>query len=102
MAEFREVYGPGGKWVKLFSHGHGFAGSELFQSAGDPAVFMTIDRWDSAGAWEAFLRAHADDYATLDRECEPLALSEDLIGTFHDDRPARKLIVLQRDQPIDA
>jgi heme-degrading monooxygenase HmoA len=102
VAEFREVYGPGGKWVKLFSRSHGFAGTELFQSADDPAVFMTLDRWDSATAWETFLRAHADDYAKLDRECEPLAVSEANLGSFHDDRPPKRLLVLQRDQPIDA
>jgi quinol monooxygenase YgiN len=80
--EFREVYGAEGAWAALFRREIGFLGTELLQSATHPGIFLTIDSWDSPGAWAAFLRAWADDYAALDRRCEELTVSQGEIGTF--------------------
>jgi hypothetical protein len=60
----------------------GFLGTELLHSAAHPNIFLTIDNWDSPEAWAAFLRAWGDDYASLERRCEPLSISEGEIGTF--------------------
>jgi quinol monooxygenase YgiN len=80
--EFREVYGPDGAWAALFRRETGFLGTELFQSATHPNVFLTIDSWDSPEAWAAFLRAWGDDYAALDRHCEDLTITHGEIGSF--------------------
>jgi hypothetical protein len=80
--EFRAVYGPAGEWATLFSREIAFLGTELLQSATHPNIFLTIDRWDSAEAWAAFLRAWGDDYAALNRRCEALTAAEVEVGTF--------------------
>jgi heme-degrading monooxygenase HmoA len=80
--EFREVYGPNGLWAALFRREIGFHGTELLQSVSDSQVFVTIDTWESAEAWAAFLRAWGDDYAALDRRCSTLFISEGEIGNF--------------------
>ena len=79
---FRAVYGPEGEWARLFRRQAGYRGTELFHSATHPNVFLTIDRWDSAEAWAAFLRAWGDEYAALDRRSEELTISEGEIGSF--------------------
>ncbi|HEX2251266.1 MAG TPA: antibiotic biosynthesis monooxygenase family protein [Gemmatimonadales bacterium] len=80
--EFREVYGPEGAWATLFSREQAFLGTDLFQSATDPELFITIDSWDSPEAWAAFLRTWGDDYAILDRRCDELIVSEREVGSF--------------------
>jgi quinol monooxygenase YgiN len=80
--EFREVYGLDGLWAQLFRREIGFHGTELLHSCIHPNVFLTIDSWESAEAWAAFLRAWGDDYAALDRRCNALYLSEGEIGNF--------------------
>lgn len=82
VAEFREVYGSDGAWATLFRRAPGYFGTDLLQSSTKPAVFLTIDHWESAGAWEAFLRDREDEYAALDRACEALTDSEHDLGTF--------------------
>jgi len=61
-AEFRDAYGPGGAWA-LFGRGAGYLGTELFESATDAATYLTVDRWESAEAWQEFLQAWPEDYA---------------------------------------
>jgi heme-degrading monooxygenase HmoA len=80
--DFRAVYGPDGEWARLFRRQTGFLGTELLHSTTHPNIFLTIDRWDSAEAWAAFLRAWGDEYAALDRRCERLTVAEGEIGTF--------------------
>jgi heme-degrading monooxygenase HmoA len=80
--EFQAVYGPDGDWARLFRRETAFLGTELLQSATHPNIFVTIDRWDSAEAWAAFLRAWGDDYTVLDRRCQGLTVAEGEIGTF--------------------
>lgn len=68
---FRQVYGPAGAWVQLFRRAPGFLGTDLIGTrAGDR--YLTLDRWRERSAWDAFLRTWPDEYAELDRECEPL------------------------------
>jgi heme-degrading monooxygenase HmoA len=79
--EFRAVYSAAGEWARLFRRQTGFLGTELLQSVTHPDIFLTIDRWDSAEAWAAFLRAWGDEYAALDRRCEKLTVAEEEVGT---------------------
>jgi heme-degrading monooxygenase HmoA len=80
--EFRRVYGPDGDWAALFAREIGFNGTELLLSATHPNIYLTVDSWDSEGAWAAFLRAWGDDYAALDHRCEELTVADGEIGTF--------------------
>jgi heme-degrading monooxygenase HmoA len=80
--EFREVYGPDGAWAVLFRREIGFLRTELLHSTTHPNIFLTVDSWDSAEAWAAFLRAWGDDYAALDHRCLGLSVSEGEIGSF--------------------
>jgi heme-degrading monooxygenase HmoA len=80
--EFCRVYGPGGDWAALFAREIGFLGTELLQSATHPNIYLTIDSWDSEGAWAAFLRAWGDEYAELDRSSGELTIAEGEIGSY--------------------
>jgi quinol monooxygenase YgiN len=81
-AEFRAAYGSSGAWAALFRRGTGYLGTEFLESTADPAIYVTVDRWESAAAWDVFLREWSDDYAALDRTCEDLTVAEEEIGAF--------------------
>jgi heme-degrading monooxygenase HmoA len=82
-AEFRAVYGPLGEWAALFRGRPGYVGTELLESTSEPTAYVTLDRWESAEAWEGFLRIWAKEYAALDRRCEALVLDEEEVGAFY-------------------
>jgi heme-degrading monooxygenase HmoA len=65
-AEFEAVYCSTGAWAELFSHGVGYLGTSLSRDVEDDAVWLTIDRWASRAAWEAFLNEHSAAYEALD------------------------------------
>ena len=81
-AEFEAAYGSGGGWVGLFREGAGYRDTELFQSTADPSRFLTVDRWDSRGAYEQFRRERGSDYVRLDTACEALTVQEEFLGAF--------------------
>jgi len=81
--EFRDAYGPGGAWAMLFRRGPGYLGTELFESTTDATTYITVDRWESAEAWQAFLCAWSEDYAALDERCGALTVTEAEIAVFH-------------------
>jgi heme-degrading monooxygenase HmoA len=82
VREFREAYGSAGAWAKLFARGDGYLGTELLESTSDPTLHVTIDRWESAEAWAAFLHAWREEYAALDRQCESLTRDEVELGVY--------------------
>jgi heme-degrading monooxygenase HmoA len=79
-AAFEEAYGPEGVWVEFFRGGEGYLGTELFREAGGACRYVTIDRWNSRGAYDAFRLRHAAQYAALDARCEALTLRESFLG----------------------
>jgi heme-degrading monooxygenase HmoA len=80
--EFRASYGSNGPWAQLFERVKGYCGTELLQSANDPNTYFTMDLWENAETWAAFLRAWAEDYAALDKRCESLTEAETEVGEF--------------------
>jgi heme-degrading monooxygenase HmoA len=80
--DFLSAYGPTGPWATLFHRVAGYLGTDLLRSATEPNTYFTVDRWESAEAWAAFLRAWGDDYAALDRRCEMLTETEAELGEF--------------------
>ena len=81
-AAFERTYGSHGAWAVLFSRGVGYRGTELLREAGDGGEYLTVDRWDSAGAFRTFLAGTQADYDALDRECASLTISESPAGEF--------------------
>ena len=81
---FRGAYGQDGAWARLFARGAGYLGTELLGSTTDPNTYLTIDRWESAEAWEGFLRQWQEDYSALDWRCESLTVAELEVGAFSD------------------
>ena len=81
-ARFEDAYGPRGTWARLFATSDGFVATELNRDLKDPARYLTLDFWESRGAYEAFLARHAAEYAAMDRECEALTAEEKALGAF--------------------
>lgn len=80
VAEFERDYGSDGAWATLFRRGAGYVGTELFRSATDPGRYLTVDRWTSRAAYDAFRAACGADYAELDARCEAWTRSERLVA----------------------
>jgi quinol monooxygenase YgiN len=76
QAAFESAYGSTGDWAQLFAQGVGYLGTDLSQDADDSAVWVTIDRWASRAAWEAFLNEHADTYEALDGKLSDLTTEQ--------------------------
>ena len=80
IAEFEQIYGSEGDWVRFFWKGRGFLGTELLRK--DDESYLTIDRWESQQAYLKFREQYRADYEALDRKCEALTESEKQIGSF--------------------
>jgi heme-degrading monooxygenase HmoA len=79
-AEFEREYGGHGAWETFFRRAAGYLGSELFRSAAVPSRYLTVDRWTSRAAYEAFRAGFAEEYAALDTHCATLTRSERLVA----------------------
>jgi heme-degrading monooxygenase HmoA len=82
QSEFERAYGPSGEWALLFRRGDGYLGTELLQRSEDPREYLTLDRWTSRAAYEAFRARWSDEYRRLDHRLEELTEEETLLGTF--------------------
>ena len=82
VAAFEEAYGPQGDWARLFRTADGFLGTTLLKRVGEPPEYLTLDRWDSPQAYEAFRRARDNEFTALDRQCESLTAQEEQIGEY--------------------
>jgi heme-degrading monooxygenase HmoA len=81
-SEFEEAYGQDGGWVKLFAQDQGYLGTELLRDTSDHLRYITIDRWVSSKAYEAFKEKRNEEYGAVDARCEGLTEHEILVGTF--------------------
>ena len=77
---FEAVYGSDGEWARSFPGAQGYRGTELLRAAG--GHYLVIDRWDSEAAYDAFLTAHADEYASRNQDAARLWLRERPVGRF--------------------
>jgi heme-degrading monooxygenase HmoA len=84
---FEAAYGSTGDWAQLFARGVGYLGTDLARDADDSAVWLTLDRWASRAAWEAFLNEHSDAYDALDERLADLSAEQSEIITGETDRP---------------
>ena len=58
----------------------GYAGTELLKLHGEPATWLTIDRWRDEADYARAKASLADDYAALDRRCEAYTYDETWLG----------------------
>ena len=80
--EFERVYGPVGAWARLFARGDGFIATELLRDIGERGRYLTIDRWTSQEAFEAFHHRWGGAYRTLDQRCAAVRERETALGSF--------------------
>ena len=82
--EFERAYGPSGVWTRLFAREDGYLGTELLlrRSEEESKEYLTLDRWASRGAYEAFRSHRSGEYRRLDRRLEGLTEEETLVGAF--------------------
>lgn len=88
VAAFEEAYGPAGDWARLFGTADGFLGTTLLKGEGDPAEYLTLDRWVSREAYQTFRRARDGEFRALDRRCETLTAQEVEVGEYEESSPA--------------
>ncbi len=81
-AEFLRHYDPNGTWAELFRRAPGYLGTTLLQDRRLSTRFLTIDRWTSSEAREAFLRSYQSEYDRIDRLCERLTTLERNLGAY--------------------
>lgn len=79
---FKEHYCENGSWAKLFQTGEGYLHTEFYQDADHPQRFLTIDRWRNRQDYDRFFEQHREPYLALDKQCEELTETEDLVATL--------------------
>ncbi len=82
VAEFEAAYAGDGPWAHLFARSSGYLGSQLLRDSERPGRFITVDRWTSREAFDAFTTRWRAEYAAMDKQYAPLTLREALIGRF--------------------
>jgi heme-degrading monooxygenase HmoA len=81
-SEFERAYGPSGEWALLFGRGDGYLGTELLRRSDDSREYLTLDRWVSRAAYEAFRSRFSSEYRRLDERLVELTEVEAPLGAF--------------------
>ena len=79
-AAFESLYGADGDWARLFREAEGFVETLLFRDTDHPTRYLTIDRWRSRAAFDAFVETAGPAYAALDRRGDALTVHERRLG----------------------
>ena len=80
--QFEEAYGPAGDWARLFRTGTGHLATELLRDVATPGMYLTIDRWESGGAWTRFRNECRHAYESVDRHCAELTTQDGSLGEY--------------------
>lgn len=83
-AEFERLYGADGDWAQLFRRSTDYLGTDLYRDTAQPDRYLTVDRWTTRAAYEAFLQAARADYAALDARGDALTVEETRLGVLGD------------------
>jgi heme-degrading monooxygenase HmoA len=84
LGAFEALYGPNGAWARLFRSADGYQGTELYRDTMRPTHFVTLDRWSTRAAVEAFLPTIREAYNRLDEEGAALTIRERRLGALDD------------------
>jgi heme-degrading monooxygenase HmoA len=82
VAAFERLYGADGEWARLFRRADGYVETLLFRDTDRPTRYLTVDRWQSRAAFDAFVDAASSAYAALDRLGGALTVREHRLGAF--------------------
>ena len=82
VAAFEALYGADGDWARLFRRAEGYVETRLYRDTARPMLYLTIDRWRSRAAFEAFVQAAGPAYAALDSRGDALIARERRLGAF--------------------
>jgi heme-degrading monooxygenase HmoA len=77
--DFIAAYSLDGDWAQLFAKGAGFLETEFYREG---QTFITLDRWVSKAAFDAFQVAFGADYQSLDLKLAHLTTSQTRVGAF--------------------
>jgi heme-degrading monooxygenase HmoA len=80
--DFVRTYRADGDWAALFRRAPGYLGSELCRDVEKPGRYVTVDRWESARAFEDFRARWAAQYEALDAKCAGWTERETPLGRF--------------------
>jgi heme-degrading monooxygenase HmoA len=78
---FEALYGADGEWVGLFREHPGFIGTELLHGE-RPNCYLSIDRWETEQAYDAFLANASEGYMRIDAMGDAFTLDERRIGRY--------------------
>jgi heme-degrading monooxygenase HmoA len=81
-AAFESLYGADGDWARLFREAEGYVETLLFRDTDLPTRYLTIDRWRSRAAFDAFVETAGFAYAALDRRGDALTVRERRLGAI--------------------
>ena len=81
---FEALYGPHGKWVKLFSQSKHYGSTDLLKRTDEPYTYLTIDHWESEQHYQAFLQDKKETYIKVDNLGDTYTESEVKIGGYDD------------------
>ncbi len=79
---FEKTYGPGGEWVRLFRSDSNYRETRLLRDPFRPAIYLTLDFWNSRDVYESFLAEHRAEYEAIDKASAGLTISERKVGWF--------------------
>jgi len=79
---FEEAYGPSGGWVRLFRSDLNYCETRLLRDPFRPAIYLTLDFWDSRKAYEKFMATRKQEYKELDAVGEELTSNERRVGGY--------------------
>jgi heme-degrading monooxygenase HmoA len=79
---FEKVYGPAGDWARLFRSDANYRETRLLRDPFRPAIYFTLDFWNSRQGYEKFLAEHGVEYKTLDEASKGLTAKERRIGWY--------------------
>ena len=83
-AEFAAAYAGDGPWAQLFEQADGFVSTTLLAPDERGGPWLTLDRWRSRAAFDAFQQAQGSAYRTLDAALAELTADERFIGAFEE------------------
>jgi hypothetical protein len=79
---FEKVYGPEGEWARLFQSDSHYHETRLVRDAFRQGVYLTMDFWQSRGAYEDFMSGHRAEYKEIDAVGEEMTVKERRVGWF--------------------
>ncbi len=82
--EFEAAYSVGGRWAELFGKARGYRGTTLLRPLEPGGWWLTLDRWESVGDFDAFQREFGIEYRGVDAELEGVAGEEQFVGAFEE------------------